>query len=134
MAAAHRKKGEFPGSRSCRVFRDRRGARKNKPRTDGFSGSAIRCAEGVNRTFLFAPGAGAPSTHPWTQSWRDRLQQLGEVQLFDYDYMRARRKRPDPLPLLIAAHRSALAALRGNSDAPIFLIGKSMGGRIGCHV
>ncbi|MFL6542543.1 MAG: alpha/beta family hydrolase [Chthoniobacterales bacterium] len=88
----------------------------------------------MNRSFLFAPGAGAPSTHPWMQSWRARLQQLGEVQLFDYDYMRERRKRPDPLPLLIAAHRSALAELREKSDGPIFLVGKSMGGRIGCHV
>ena len=68
------------------------------------------------------------------QSWRDRLQQLGEVRLFDYDYMRERRKRPDPLPQLIAAHRRALAELREKTDAPIFLIGKSMGGRIGCHV
>lgn len=68
------------------------------------------------------------------QSWRDRLQQLGDVQLFDYDYMSEGRKRPDPLPQLIAAHRGVLAELRGKSGGDIFLIGKSMGGRIGCHV
>jgi predicted alpha/beta-hydrolase family hydrolase len=68
------------------------------------------------------------------QSWRVRLQQLGYVELFDYDYMRADRKRPDPPSQLIAAHRRALAELREKSDRPIFLIGKSMGGRIGCHV
>src|SRR4030095_3602087 len=39
-----------------------------------------------------------------------------------------------PLPLLIATHRQALAAARQGSDRPAFLIGKSMGGRIGCHV
>jgi predicted alpha/beta-hydrolase family hydrolase len=84
--------------------------------------------------FLFAPGAGAPSTHPWMQKWRHHLESIGEVALFDYDYMREGRKRPDPPPQLIAAHRAALAGAREKSSGPIFLIGKSMGGRIGCHV
>src|SRR5438105_11131578 len=84
--------------------------------------------------FLFAPGAGAPSSHPWIQRWKKRLSQVGEVETFDYDYMREGRKRPDHLPQLIAAHRKALAALRPKATGPIFLIGKSMGGRIGCHV
>src|SRR5437667_645428 len=84
--------------------------------------------------FLFAPGAGAPSTHPWMQRWKQRLIQIGDVQTFDYDYMRAARKRPDRLPQLIAAHRAALAEVRAKTSGPIILIGKSMGGRIGCHV
>ena len=84
--------------------------------------------------FLFAPGAGAPSTHPWMQKWKGYLESIGEVALFDYDYMREGRKRPDPPPQLIAAHRSALVEVRERSSGPIFLIGKSMGGRIGCHV
>jgi len=84
--------------------------------------------------FLFAPGAGAPSTHPWMQKWKHYLESIGEVALFDYDYMREGRKRPDPPPQLVAAHRSALAGSREKSSGPIFLIGKSMGGRIGCHV
>ena len=84
--------------------------------------------------FLFAPGAGAPSTHPWMQKWKGYLESISEVALFDYDYMREGRKRPDPPPQLIAAHRSALAGAREKSSGPIFLIGKSMGGRIGCHV
>ena len=85
--------------------------------------------------FLFAPGAGAPSTHPWMTRWRTRLQEIGEVETLDYDYMREGRKRPDRLPQLIVAHRTALAAAREKTgEGPIFLIGKSMGGRIGCHV
>jgi uncharacterized protein len=84
--------------------------------------------------FLFAPGAGAPSSHPWMQRWKQRLTQIGDVEAFDYDYMREGRKRPDRLPQLIAAHRAALAAARPKKSGPIFLIGKSMGGRIGCHV
>ena len=84
---------------------------------------------------LFAPGAGAPSTHQWIQNWKDRLSHAGNVQTFDYDYMREGRKRPDPLPKLIAAHRKALSAARERHPAEItILIGKSMGGRVGCHL
>src|SRR3977135_1146289 len=88
----------------------------------------------VKPCFLFAPGAGAPSSHPWMQRWKQRLTQIGEVVTFDYDYMREGRKRPDRLPRLIAAHRAALAGVRTKTSGPIILIGKSMGGRIGCHV
>jgi predicted alpha/beta-hydrolase family hydrolase len=48
--------------------------------------------------------------------------------------MRERRRRPDPLSQLIAAHREALAEARRSCPGPAILIGKSMGGRIGCHV
>ncbi len=84
--------------------------------------------------FLFAPGAGAPSTHPWMQRWKQRLIQIGDVKTFDYDYMREARKRPDRLPQLIAAHRAVFAKVRAKTSGSIILIGKSMGGRIGCHV
>ncbi|HVV51514.1 MAG TPA: alpha/beta family hydrolase, partial [Polyangia bacterium] len=80
-------------------------------------------------TFLFAPGAGAPSTSAWMTAWRDRLRTLGEVVSFDYPYMRAGRRMPDRLPALIAAHREALAAARARAAGPVFLAGKSMGGR-----
>ena len=87
------------------------------------------------RLILFAPGAGAPSSHSWMQNWKRRLAEIGEIETFDYDYMRAGRKRPDPLPQLIAAHRAALQAAREKHQPDsTFLIGKSMGGRIGCHV
>ena len=84
--------------------------------------------------FLFAPGAGAPSTHPWMQRWKERLQTIGDVEVFDYAYMREGRKRPDPLPRLIAAHRQVLVETREkHPNAVTILIGKSMGGRVGCH-
>jgi predicted alpha/beta-hydrolase family hydrolase len=67
------------------------------------------------------------------QRWKQRLETIGRVAMFDYDYMRQGRKRPDPLPQLIAAHRAALIENR-RPDEPVILIGKSMGGRIGCHL
>jgi predicted alpha/beta-hydrolase family hydrolase len=84
--------------------------------------------------FLFAHGAGAPSSHPWMQRWADRLATIGSVHVFDYPYMKELRKRPDPLPKLIVAHREALARVRQLYDGPTVLIGKSMGGRVGCHL
>src|SRR6059036_3303545 len=85
--------------------------------------------------FLFAPGAGAPSSHPWMQNWKKRLSEIAHVETFDYDYMREGRKRPDPLPKLIAAHRGALSdARKRHPSGSTILIGKSMGGRVGCHV
>src|SRR5436309_3937382 len=84
---------------------------------------------------LFAPGAGAPSSHPWMQNWTHRLSEIGDVETLDYAYMREGRKRPDPLPRLIAAHREALSEAREqHRSETTILIGKSMGGRIGCHV
>jgi len=70
------------------------------------------------------------------QRWKKHLEEVGDVETFDYPYMRQNRKRPDPLPQLIAAHRQALAEAlaKTGATAPIILIGKSMGGRVGCHV
>jgi len=66
------------------------------------------------------------------QRWKERLSKIGNVETFDYDYMREGRRRPDPPPQLIAAHRQALVEAQGGRS--VILIGKSMGGRIGCHV
>jgi predicted alpha/beta-hydrolase family hydrolase len=68
------------------------------------------------------------------QRWKERLSTIGDVVAFDYSYMREGRRRPDPLRELVAAHRLALADALQKIAAPIILIGKSMGGRIGCHV
>jgi len=84
--------------------------------------------------FLLAPGAGAPTSHPRMRTFARLLGAIGKVEPFDYPYMLEGRRRPDPLPRLIAAHRAALAALRAKHGGPIVLAGKSMGGRVGSHV
>src|SRR5512145_321110 len=83
---------------------------------------------------LFAPGAGAPSTSPWMSAWAERLATLGAVVRLDYPYMRAGRRSPDRLPILVSAHRDALAGARGRRRGPVVLAGKSMGSRVGCHL
>src|SRR5690606_25117470 len=63
-----------------------------------------------------------------------RLETLGSVVAFDYPYMATGRRSPDKLPVLIEAHLSALRTARQGRRGPVILIGKSMGGRVGCHV
>ncbi|HET8539064.1 MAG TPA: alpha/beta family hydrolase [Anaeromyxobacter sp.] len=82
---------------------------------------------------LFAPGAGAPSTSAWMRAWARRLETVGAVERLDYPYAVAGRRSPDKLPVLVAAHRAALAAARGRHPGSAVLVGKSMGGRVGCH-
>jgi predicted alpha/beta-hydrolase family hydrolase len=84
--------------------------------------------------FIFAHGAGAPCSHPWIQRWIGRLATIGTVSPFDYPYMKSSRKRPDPLPRLVEAHRQALTEARQGHSGPIVLIGKSLGARVGCHL
>jgi hypothetical protein len=66
--------------------------------------------------------------------WTELLATIGSVVAFDYPYLTAGRSRPDPLPKLIEAHRAALEEARQSHDGPFVLIGKSMGGRVGCHL
>lgn len=84
--------------------------------------------------FLFAHGAGAPSSSAWMVGWKKRLATLGPTVTFDYAYMRERRRAPDRLPKLIAAHREALTQATFQHTGPVVLAGKSMGSRVGCHL
>lgn len=83
---------------------------------------------------VFAHGAGVGSGSDWMRGWAERLGALGDVVTFDYPYMRDGRKRPDPMPKLLEAHREALSQARAGRSGPVVLAGKSMGSRIGCHL
>jgi uncharacterized protein len=66
--------------------------------------------------------------------WAELLRTIGSVVAFDCPYLAEGRKRPDPLPKLIEAHRAALERERHSHSGPVVLIGKSVGGRVGCHL
>jgi predicted alpha/beta-hydrolase family hydrolase len=68
------------------------------------------------------------------ERWATRLAAIGDVARFDYPYALAGRRSPDRLPILVSAHRAALAGARAGHPGPLVLVGKSMGGRVGCHV
>src|SRR5690606_33783248 len=102
----------------------------------GRSHSARRwhCSTMAKPLFLFAPGAGAPSTSSWMLRFGEGLRALGTVVTFDYPYQTNGRKLPDRLPTLLKAHNEALLAARQEHQGPVVLVGKSMGSRVGCHV
>lgn len=68
------------------------------------------------------------------QAQKERLETLGRVETFDYPYMLEGRKSPDRAPKLVAAHEAALERASVGHVGPRVLVGKSMGGRIGCHL
>lgn len=84
--------------------------------------------------FLLAHGAGASSRSEWIQLYRSMLEKFGPVRTFDYQYMSEGKRRPDPLPRLLARHREELEQGRTQYGDRIVLAGKSMGGRVGCHL
>jgi hypothetical protein len=92
----------------------------------------------VRVTFVLAHGAGAPQTHPFIVSFARGLSSRGvDVVTFDFPYMEAKRKIPDPGRVLEACYAEivrgvvTMPALAGNR---LVIGGKSMGGRIASQV
>ena len=90
--------------------------------------------EGEGPTLLLAHGAGAAMDTPWMTALTAALTGHGlRVARFEFAYMAGRRtggsKRPPPkVDLLQDEYRAAIAALA--HDGPLFIGGKSMGGRV----
>jgi uncharacterized protein len=84
---------------------------------------------------VLAPGAGAGRDHPFMTGMRDRLVDHGfRVASFDYPYREAGRSAPDRLERLIACHLAVANHTTEACGQVPFLIGKSMGGRVGSHL
>ena len=85
-------------------------------------------------TVLLAHGAGAPMDSPFMEQIAQGLSQRGwRVVRFEFPYMARRRltgrqAAPDRSPLLLACFREQVA--REQSQRPLIIGGKSMGGRI----
>ena len=84
--------------------------------------------------FLFAHGAGAPEDSPFMEAIAEGLADRGwRVHRFAFPYMRrsretGRRCPPDRAPVLQQCFRDVVAQIEGG--APLFIGGKSMGGRM----
>jgi len=81
---------------------------------------------------VLAHGAGAGMLHPFLNAMAARLAER-EVATFRYQfpYMDARRRRPDPPDTIVAGVRAAVdEARRLAPDLPLFAGGKSFGGRM----
>jgi len=108
------------------------GARRYAPTRDG--GWA---------TLVLAHGAGASHTHPFLVAFAQAFAARGiETVTFNFPYMEARRRMPDRTPVLEACYLAVIAAIRGGlgigearpGTGPLFIGGKSMGGRMASHV
>jgi predicted alpha/beta-hydrolase family hydrolase len=95
---------------------------------------AARLTEPADARLLYvmAHGAGAGMDHPFLDSMSARLAARGVATLrFQFPYMQAGGKRPDPPRALMGAVRAALdAAGRALPGVPLVAGGKSMGGRM----
>jgi hypothetical protein len=85
---------------------------------------------------ILAHGAGAGQTSPFMVRAAGGLAERGiTTATFDFPYITAGRSVPDRAPALEDAWRRAIAAARARLGAlPLFIGGKSMGGRIASHV
>jgi uncharacterized protein len=102
--------------------------------SDNPPSSTDRDPSPVSFWFLFAPGAGAPSSSPWMREWEERISHIAPVITFDYHYQLRGSARPDPQVALIERHLAILREGKDRHGPRAILIGKSMGSRIGCHV
>ena len=87
---------------------------------------------GARRILVLAHGAGAGMNHPFMEDLSSRLANVGIATLrYQFPYMEARRRVPDPPPVLTA---TVAAAVRTASETaaglPLLAGGKSMGGRM----
>jgi uncharacterized protein len=85
---------------------------------------------------VLAHGAGAGQTSQFMVQAAGGLASRGvTTATFDSPYMEAGRKVPDRAPILEEAWRNAIAEMRTRiDDLPLFIGGKSMGGRIASQV
>lgn len=99
----------------------------------GSSGGAAATA-----TLLFAPGAGASHDHRFMVALASALaERATDVVTFNFPYAEAGRRRPDPPRVLEQSWRDAVASIgaRPHIDVqPLFIGGKSMGGRLATEV
>ena len=81
---------------------------------------------------VLAHGAGAGMRHPFMETMTELLAERGLATLrYEFPYMNAGRRRPDPPETLKAAVTQAVARARAESgDLPVIAGGKSLGGRM----
>lgn len=88
--------------------------------------------EGATWLYVFAHGAGAGMRHPFMERAAVRLGELGIATFrYQFPYMEAGRRAPNPAPVLVKTVRSAIGeATRLAPTLPLLAGGKSMGGRM----
>jgi uncharacterized protein len=82
-------------------------------------------------TIVVAHGAGAGMDHPFIAGFARACVEEGLAAMrFNFPYLEAGRRAPDPEAVLRDTWRAAFAAASERSDWPVWASGKSLGGRI----
>jgi uncharacterized protein len=103
------------------------------PLEEGDSVSALVARPaGARALLVLGHGAGAGMRHPFMAGMAAALARHGVATFrYQFPYMEAGRRRPDPAPRAMATVRAAVAAARGLApELPLFAGGKSFGGRM----
>ena len=88
-------------------------------------------------TLVFAHGAGVGQAHPFMTATARGLQPRHRSAItFNFPYMEGGKRAPDWPPVLEACFVAVAVAARDRAggDLPLFIGGKSMGGRMATHV
>ena len=92
----------------------------------------------LDRTLILAHGAGAGQQNVFIVSFANALAASGvSVVTFNFLYTEQRRRIPDRAPVLEACYLAVIDAVRkhvAGATSPLFIGGKSMGGRIATQV
>src|SRR3982751_2149606 len=94
---------------------------------------AVYRSEKARAACVVGHGAGAGRNSPFMVRFAKGMAERGvSTATFDFPYMAAKRRAPDKPAVLEASWRSAVDEARGVFDGlPLFIGGKSMGGRGG---
>jgi len=101
-------------------------------RSAGESSAIWLRPDAARAALALAHGAGAGMHHPFLAGIAEALAERGVATLrYQFPYMEAQRRRPDPPALLVATVRAAVALAQQQADGlPLFAGGKSLGGRM----
>lgn len=106
----------------------------------GTAVTALRYEAGLPpvATLVLAHGAGASQASEFMTGFAAALAARGlEVVTFNFPFTERGKKLPDPQPVLESCYRSVLAHVAADpalGTLPLFIGGKSLGGRIASHV
>ena len=97
---------------------------------------AVYSASKPSAALILAHGAGAGQRSSWMVKAATAISEQGiSCATFDFPYITAGRKVPDKAPVLEAHWREVVdEARRTFKGLPLFIGGKSMGGRIASHI
>jgi predicted alpha/beta-hydrolase family hydrolase len=97
----------------------------------GPSAGILDAPHGAPAVVVLGHGAGSGMGSPFMAGIADGLVEQGlAVARFDFPYMHAGKKAPDPGPGLVEAWRVAREAVAERTSLPLVAGGKSLGGRI----